>query len=59
ENGQAAKPFLLPQKSTEFYQQFMKSYNIPEFITGKVKSQVRKIAVTAKENPGTDVKYVK
>jgi hypothetical protein len=57
ENGQAAKPFLLPQKNTEFYQQFMKSYNIPEFITGKVKSQVRKIAVTAKEDPGTNVKY--
>lgn len=59
ENGQAAKPFVLPQKNTTFYQQFMKSYNIPEFITGKVKSQVREIAVVAKEDKGTDVSFVK
>ncbi|MCF0244372.1 MAG: PD40 domain-containing protein [Bacteroidaceae bacterium] len=36
-NGKASKPFLLPQKEKEYYTFLMKSYNIPEFIKGKVK----------------------
>lgn len=38
-NGNAHKPFLLPQKATDYYTSLMKSYNIPEFITGKVKAK--------------------
>lgn len=57
ENGQAHKPFLLPQKDTDFYHRLMKSYNIPEFITGKVKEQGLKIGKTAKENKGVDVTF--
>ena len=56
-NGKACKPFLLPQKDTDFYLQFMKSYNIPEFVTGKVKKQSRAIALKAKNEKGTDVKF--
>jgi len=56
-DGKAEKPFLLPQKDTEFYHRFMKSYNIPEFITGKVKEQRKKIGMTAKKEKGTDVKF--
>jgi hypothetical protein len=37
EQGQVSKPFLLPQKDVGFYDSFMKSYNVPEFITGKVR----------------------
>ena len=55
--GQASKPFLLPQKDTEFYHRSMKSYNIPEFITGKVKSKSWKLGVKAKKDPGIDVKF--
>jgi hypothetical protein len=29
-NGNATKPFVLPQKDAEFYDQFSKSFNIPE-----------------------------
>jgi len=36
-SGKAHKPFLLPQKNPEFYSTFMKSYNIPELVTSKVK----------------------
>ena len=36
--GNAHKPFLLPQKDTDYYTSLMKSYNIPEFITGKVEA---------------------
>ena len=59
ENGQACKPFLLPQKDTGFYDRFMMSYNIPEFITGKVKVGGRVLGLKAKEDKGIDVKFVK
>ena len=36
ENGQAGKPFLLPQKDVEFYERSLFSFNIPEFINEKV-----------------------
>ena len=35
-NGNAYEPFLLPQKDPDLYYFSMKSYNIPEFISGKV-----------------------
>ncbi len=36
EKGNASKPFLLPQKSPDFYDKCLKSFNIPEFVKGKV-----------------------
>lgn len=57
ENGQAGKPFLLPQKDPDYYHRFMKSYNIPELITGKVKPQSHSIAVKAKNDPGVNVTF--
>ncbi len=56
-NGQAAKPFLLPQQEADFYSRFLKSYNIPEFITGKVHTNMRQISLIAKEDKGTDVTF--
>ena len=56
EDGKVGKPFLLPQKDAGFYQSFMKSFNIPEFITGKVKVRGRVLASKAKEDKGTDVR---
>ena len=35
-SGQIHKPFLLPQKKPEHDRRLLKSYNIPEFIKGKV-----------------------
>lgn len=35
-NGHWHQPFLLPQKDPEYYDYLVKSYNVPEFITGKV-----------------------
>jgi len=37
ENGNAGKPFLLPQKDPEFYNRLLKSFNLPEFSTLEVK----------------------
>ena len=59
EDGKVGKPFLLPQKDVGFYPSFMKSFNIPEFITGKVKVQGRALAIKAKEDKGTDVRFAK
>jgi|WetSurMetagenome_2_1015567.scaffolds.fasta_scaffold00009_77 hypothetical protein len=36
ENGISGKPFLMPQKDPDFYDFFMKSYNIPELSRGPV-----------------------
>lgn len=35
-NGKVHKPFLLPQKDPGFYELFLKSYNIPEFVKEKI-----------------------
>lgn len=37
ENGNAGKPFLLPQKDPEFYNRLLKSFNLPEFSTLEVR----------------------
>jgi hypothetical protein len=35
-NGKAYKPFVLPQEDPLFYDSFMKNFNRPEMVTGKV-----------------------
>ena len=40
--GHFSKPFLLPQKKYEYNQLRLQSYNVPEFITGKVENRARK-----------------
>ncbi len=55
--GEPAKPFLLPQKDVEFYHSFMKSYNIPEFITSKVEQNGFKLSEIAINDNGIDVTF--
>lgn len=55
--GQIGKPFLLPQKKVDFYHRFMYSYNIPEFIKGKVKDRRRIIKDKAWNDKGIDVTF--
>ena len=57
-DGKASKAFCLPQKDPEsFYRDLMKSYNIPEFISGKVSFPERKIVKTALGDPGIQINY--
>ena len=49
--GRAHKPFILPQKDPSFYKTFLKSYNVPELITSKVKLDPRKISRLTETNP--------
>ncbi|KAA6303293.1 MAG: Protein TolB [Candidatus Ordinivivax streblomastigis] len=46
-DGKFHKPFLLPQKTPDYYDYLMKSYNIPEWITGKVEVSPYQLAKTA------------
>ena len=56
--GNAHKPFLLPQKNpVKYYDDLFFSYNIPELITGKVYTNQRSISRMMKETNGVDVKY--
>ena len=56
-DGHGTKPFELPCANPDFHRQFMKSYNIPEFMRGPVTLRPQQIAKVLKgEVP--PVKYV-
>lgn len=56
ENGQASKPFLLPQRNPlEYYADQMVSYNLPELMEHKVTVSRHKIANTLRNTSGTDI----
>ena len=57
DQGKASKPFLLPQRNpAKFYNDQMMSYNLPELLSGKVKVNQRKIALTLKSSQGENMK---
>ena len=57
ENGQAAKPFLLPQKDpVNYYKKLIYSYNLPQFMTGKVRVNKRRLLNVIRNSKGTDIK---
>ena len=35
-SGRAGKPFVLPQRNPRFYDQTLKSFNLPELIRGQI-----------------------
>ena len=58
ENGIEHKPFLLPQRNPKkFYGDLMFSYNIPEFIKGKVKVDRHRVGRTMRTSPGTNLSF--
>ena len=58
EQGNASKPFLLPQKDPKrYYADLLFSYNIPEFITGAVTFDRHRIAAMMRHEPGTDLTF--
>lgn len=44
QNGKVYKPFIMPQKDPEFYDSFLKTYSVPELITGPIKVKHRTLA---------------
>ncbi|MBQ8711931.1 MAG: PD40 domain-containing protein [Prevotella sp.] len=57
-NGKGSKPFELPQADPDYHRQFVKSYNIPEFMRGPVKVSPQAFARVLKDSGGEPVKYV-
>jgi hypothetical protein len=57
-DGKAAKPFELPQADPDYHRQFMKCYNIPEFMLGPVEVSPQTFASVLKASDGEPVKYV-
>ena len=57
QEGEIGKPFLLPQEDPHFYFSYMKSFNIPEFVTEKVDIQSQLVRL-AKTNQGINIRFV-
>jgi len=57
DHGTFSKPFLLPQSDPYFYQGFMKSYNIPEFISGPVSLHSRKISSAGRKDDRIKISF--
>ena len=56
-NGQGSRPFELPCADPDYHRQFMKCYNIPEFMRGPVTIKPQDFADVLKGD-GLPVKYV-
>ncbi len=50
-NGKVSKPFLIPQKTTDFYKKFMRSFNLPELVTGPVLANYDDLIAAGCSNP--------
>jgi hypothetical protein len=44
EQGHVAKPFILPQRDPAFYDSFLKTYSVPEFVTAPVQTTPAELA---------------
>ena len=51
-DGNFAKPFMVPQRDPDYYDESLRSFNVPEFVTGKVtrdgRAMIKSIGSTAK-----------
>lgn len=56
-DGNASKPFLLPQKNpVKYYRDLFMSYNLPQFTSGKIRVNRRSIVSVMRKSKGTDIK---
>ena len=49
-NGHFSKPFELPQEDPQYHRQFLRSYNIPEFLSGPVSIRPQEFATVIKND---------
>ena len=56
-DGRGAKPFELPCADPDYHRQFMRSYNIPEFMKGPVTIRPQEFADVLRRD-GEPVQYV-
>ncbi|MBK7627957.1 MAG: PD40 domain-containing protein [Bacteroidales bacterium] len=50
-DGKQGKEFVLPQKDPTLYNRMLESFNIPEFVTGKIKMTPRDFLEASKQSP--------
>ena len=51
----AAKPFLLPQESAEYYDRLLTSFNIPELVQGEIDVDTYRLIDISKYGKATKV----
>lgn len=59
QNGKAGKPFLLPQKEPDYYELSLFSFNIPELVKGKIKTDIYKLIDISKYGATTGISFAK
>jgi hypothetical protein len=59
EKGNAGKPFLVPQEDPAYYETTLYSFNVPEFITGPVKLNIREVEEKALSKKRIQMRYAK
>ncbi|MDR1259638.1 MAG: hypothetical protein LBK65_10265 [Tannerellaceae bacterium] len=57
EAGNVSKPFMLPQKDPGMYDSSLYSFNIPEFVTGRVELDARIVGRKARSGERIQMKY--
>jgi len=55
-NGKAHKPIILPQQDPTFYDSFLKTYSVPEFVIEPVKVSSRALANAVRSSDKIEVK---
>lgn len=55
DKGEVSRPFAVPQKEADYYTLLMQSYNIPEFITGRVEMPKEKLVDAIKNKDARKV----
>jgi len=55
EDGKVYKPLLLPQKDPDFYDTFLKTYTVPEFVVEPVRIREKKLADAVRSPAQIDV----
>jgi hypothetical protein len=55
DQGNASKPFILPQEDPDFYDEFLFSFNVPELVKSKVRVDPYEIEKIAKKGPAIQV----
>jgi hypothetical protein len=50
-NGEAFRPFVMPQKDPRFYDSFLNNYNVPELVSGSVIKNRNKLLKAASGEP--------
>ena len=51
ENGKDHKAFAVPQEDPEYYYHYLRSYNVPEFMSEPVSISPQEFAAAAKKEP--------